>query len=121
MKIAVSALGSDLQAQVDPRFGRAQYFIIVDLETMEFEAISNSSNNAMHGAGIQSAQLMSSNGVSAVITGKIGPNAYQTLLAAGIQMFQANARIVAQVVESCKKGQLQPITQAGPAHGGFGA
>ena len=120
MKVAISALGEDLQAQVDPRFGRAQNFIIVDPETMEFEVISNTGINAMHGAGIQSGQLMSSKGVTAVITGNLGPNAYQTLTAAGIQLFQAGAVTVAQAIESYKKGQLQPITQMGPAHAGMG-
>lgn len=120
MKVAISALGQDLQAQVDPRFGRAQNFIIVDPETMEFEVISNTGTNAMHGAGIQSGQLMSSKGVTAVITGNLGPNAYQTLTAAGIQLFQAGAVTVAQAIDAYNKGQLQPITQMGPAHAGMG-
>jgi len=120
MNIAISALGADLESQVDPRFGRAQYFIIVDPETMEFEAINNSSLDAMHGAGIQSGQLMSSKGVTAVITGSVGPNAHQTLTAAGIQIFQAGAATVALAIDAYKKGQLQPITQIGPSHAGTG-
>jgi len=118
MKIAITATGADLQAQVDPRFGRAQYFIIVDPETMEFEAIENSSLSAAHGAGIQSGQLMSSKDVSAVITGSVGPNAFQTLTAAGIQIFQSPSGTVQQAVEAFKNGQLQPVTQFGPAHAG---
>ena len=120
MKIAISAIGPDLQAQVDPRFGRAQYFIIIDPETMEFESISNTSTDAMHGAGIQSGQLMSSKGVTAIITGRVGPNAHQTLTVAGIKIFQTGAGTVAQAVDAYKKGQLQPITQIGPAHAGMG-
>ena len=120
MKIAITATGADLQAQVDPRFGRAQYFIIVNPETMEFEAIENSSLSAAHGAGIQSGQLMSSKDVSAVITGSVGPNAFQTLTAAGIQIFQSPGGTVEQAVEAYKKGQLQPVTQFGPAHAGMG-
>ncbi len=120
MKIAITATGADLQAQVDPRFGRTQFFIIIDPETMEFEAIENSSLSAAHGAGIQSGQMMSSNDVSAVITGSVGPNAFQTLTAAGIQIFQSPSGTVEQAVEAYKKGQLQPVTQFGPAHAGMG-
>ena len=120
MKIAVTATGTDLQSQVDPRFGRAQYFIIVDSETMEFEAIENSSVAAAHGAGIQAGQLMSSKDVSAVITGSVGPNAFQTLTAAGIQIFQSPSGTVQQAVEAYKNGSLQPVTQFGPAHAGMG-
>jgi predicted Fe-Mo cluster-binding NifX family protein len=120
MKIAITALGADLQSQVDPRFGRAQYFIIIDPETMQFEAIENASVNAAHGAGIQSGQLMSQKDVSAIVTGSVGPNAHQTLTAAGIQIFQAFSGTVAQMIEAYKMGQLQPITQIGPAHAGTG-
>jgi len=87
---------------------------------MEFEAINNSSLDAMHGAGIQSGQLMSSKGVTVVITGSVGPNAHQTLTAAGIQIFQTGAATVAQAINAYKKGQLQPITQIGPSHAGMG-
>jgi len=59
MKIAVSSTGPTLDAMVDPRLGRCQYFIIIDPETMEFEGIQNSSTTLMHGAGIQTAQLIS--------------------------------------------------------------
>lgn len=120
MKIAITATGADLQAQVDPRFGRAQYFVIVDPETMEFEAIENSSLSAAHGAGIQAGQLMSSKDVSAVITGSVGPNAFQTLTAAGINIFQSPGGTVQQAVDAYKNRQLQPVTQFGPAHAGFG-
>ena len=120
MKIAVTSTGSDLQAQIDPRFGRAQYFIIIDLDTMDFEAIENTSVAAAHGAGIQSGQLMSSKGVTAIITGSVGPNAHQTLSAAGIQIFQSSGGTVAQAIDAYKNGQLKPLTQAGPAHAGTG-
>ena len=120
MKIAVTATGNDLNAQVDPRFGRAEYFIIVDPDTLEFEAISNSGTAAAHGAGIQSGQLISSRDVSVVITGQVGPNAYQTLEAAGIKMFHAGNVTVAEAIEAFKKGQLRQINQSGPAHSGPG-
>jgi len=120
MKIAISALGANLESQVDPRFGRAQYFIIVDPETMEFETINNSSIDAMHGAGIQSGQLMSAKDVTVVITGSVGPNAHQILIASGIQIFQTGTGTVAQAIDAFKNKQLQPITQIGPSHAGMG-
>lgn len=119
MKIAISSLGPTLQSQVDPRFGRAQYFIIVDVETMQFEAISNSSTEAVHGAGVQSGQLMNSKEVSIVITGQVGPNAHQTLAAAGIQILHSGDRTIEDAIKAYKKGELELIKQSGPAHGGL--
>jgi predicted Fe-Mo cluster-binding NifX family protein len=119
MKIAITAMGADLQAKVDARFGRAQNFIIVDLETMKWEAISNSGMNAAHGAGIHSGQLMSSRGVTVVITGHVGPNAYQTLSAAGIKIFHADDGLVKQAIEDYQNGKLQEIKEISPAHSGM--
>jgi len=86
MKIAISATGPGLEDEVDPRFGRCQYFVIVDLDTMQLEALENSSAMAPGGAGISTAQMIASKGVGAVLTGNCGPNAYQVLSAAGIQV-----------------------------------
>ncbi|MCI0513570.1 NifB/NifX family molybdenum-iron cluster-binding protein [candidate division KSB1 bacterium] len=120
MKIAITAVGLDLQSPTDPRFGRAAYFIIVDPQTKLFEVIENPGVATAHGAGIQAAQLMSSQAVSIVITGHVGPNAYQTLTAAGIQVLQGSAGTVAQMIDAFNAGQLPAITQAGPAHAGMG-
>jgi len=79
MKIAVSAAAPELDAEVDPRFGRCQYFIIVDPQSMEFEDLDNSNAMAAGGAGISTAQMIASKGVEVVLTGNCGPNAYQTL------------------------------------------
>jgi predicted Fe-Mo cluster-binding NifX family protein len=120
MKVAISATGPDLSATVDPRFGRAQYFILVDPESLEFEAIPNPNINAMGGAGIQSAQLIGNRGVEAVVTGQVGPNAFQTLNAIGVQVYQAVGGTVAQAAEAYKAGRLTPIAAAGPSHAGMG-
>ena len=86
MKIAVSATGTGLDAQVDPRFGRCQYFIIIDPDTMEFEAVANSAAMAGGGAGVSAAQMVAGKGVDAVLTGNCGPNAFAVLGSAGIKV-----------------------------------
>ena len=107
MKIAVSATGDNLEAQLDPRFGRCQYFIFVDAGSMEFEPISNESAMAAGGAGIQAAQTVASKGAEIVITGNVGPNAYQTLSAAGIKIITGAVGTVKEVIEKFNKGELK--------------
>ncbi len=106
MKICVSSTGEDLNANVDPRFGRCQCFLIVNTDTMDFESISNESAMASGGAGIQAAQTVAKAGVEVVITGNMGPNAFQTLSAAGIKIFIGAAGTIDEVVEKYKKGEL---------------
>lgn len=107
MKIAVSSTGPSLDAEVDPRFGRCMYFLIVDPDTMEFEAVENTSAMASGGAGIASAQTVSGKGVEAVLTGQCGPNAYQTLSAAGIQVVTGVSGRIRDVVEEYKAGKYK--------------
>ena len=120
MKIAVSSLGTDLDAPVDLRFGRTQYYVLVESDDMTFETIQNPHMSASGGAGIQAAQMMSNQGVQTVISGILGPNAYQTLQAIGIPMYQATGGSVREAVEAFKAGQLNQILQPGPAHAGMG-
>ena len=119
MKVAVSATAGSLDAQIDPRFGRCQYFVIVDTETMNFEALPNTAAGAMGGAGIQAAQTIANRGVQAVLTGSVGPNAFQALSAAGISIITGVFGTVREAVEKFKGGQLQKIT-APTAPMGFG-
>jgi predicted Fe-Mo cluster-binding NifX family protein len=109
MKICVSASSGSLDANVDSRFGRCPYFVIVDSETMEFNAISNNSSSAAHGAGIQAAQTVANSGVEVVITGNVGPNAFSVLSAAGIKMVTGVSGSVIEAVEKYKKGELEEI------------
>lgn len=121
MKIAITSAGTDLNSNVDPRFGRTPYFLIVDTDTMQFEAIENPNVNAMGGAGIQSAQLVANKGVEVVLTGSCGPNAFQTLQAAGTKVITGVVGTVSEAIERYKSGQLNPIT--GPnvgSHYGMG-
>jgi len=122
MKIAISAIGPTLDADVDPRFGRCQYFIIVNPETMQFEAVENSSAMASGGAGISAAQMIAGKGVDAVLTGNCGPNAYQVLSAAGIQVITGVSGKVQDAIQSYKSGQFQTSSQPNvPGHFGTGA
>jgi predicted Fe-Mo cluster-binding NifX family protein len=122
MKICVTAVADRLDAQVDPRFGRSQYFVIVDPATMEFEAMPNAALNAPGGAGIQAAQAMVNEGVDVVISGNMGPNAFQVLSAAGVKIATGAYGTVKDAIELYQAGKL---TEAGTAtvaaHAGMGA
>jgi len=112
-KIAVTSEGPSLDDQVDPRFGRAAGFIVVDLTTMESRYIENGQSQVMaQGAGIQAAELMAREGVSHVLTGFVGPKAFQALAAAGIKVGQnLESLTVRQAVERFQSGQVE-IAQA---------
>jgi len=121
MKIAVSATGPSLDAEVDPRFGRCAYFAVGDPDTMEFEFIENTSVMSGSGAGISSAQNIAGMGAQAVLTGNCGPNAYQTLSAAGVQVISGVSGTVKEALEGYKAGKFQATS--GPtasAHSGMG-
>jgi predicted Fe-Mo cluster-binding NifX family protein len=113
VKIAVSATGPDPEASVDPRFGRAPYFLLVDLETQDWETVPNQPNlQAAQGAGIQAAALVASYQPAAVLTGHCGPKAFQTLVAAGIDVIVEVEGPVREAVQNYQAGKLRPT--AGP-------
>jgi predicted Fe-Mo cluster-binding NifX family protein len=121
MKICVSASADSLDAQVDPRFGRCLYFVIVDSETMKFEAIPNTGTGAMGGAGIQAAQTIAGTGVKVVVTGNVGPNAFQALSAAGIKIVVGASGTVREAVEKYERGELNEArTSTVRSHFGMG-
>ena len=107
MKICITAEANTLDANVDSRFGRCQYFILVDPDTLEFEAIENSNINQAGGAGIQSGQLMASKGIKVVLTGNVGPNAFQTLNAGGIDIYTGGGGRVSEAIAAYKSGKLK--------------
>ena len=117
-KICVSSSGADLDSPANPRFGRCEYFIIVDSETMEFKAISNEAAMAAGGAGIRAAQTVAAEGVEVVITGAVGPNAHPALKDSGISIFTGTFATVRSAVEEYNKGALTAIDAAGPTQKG---
>ena len=121
MRVAISATGSTLDAEVDPRFGRCQYFIVADTETKEFEALGNSSATAAGGAGISAAQMIAGKGVEAVLTGNCGPNAHQVLSSSGIQIITGVSGNIKDAIEGYKSGKFQTSAQPNvPDHFGMG-
>lgn len=108
-KILVSCQGQSIEDAVDPRFGRAANFVVVDPETMEFETIDNSKVKTMgQGAGIQAAESVVNSGAKVVLSGFVGPKAFQALNAAGIQIGQGvDGLTVREAVERYKAGQVE--------------
>ena len=113
MRVAVTSQGPDLTSQVDPRFGRAKSFVVVDTETDEFSAHDNTQNmNAAQGAGIQAGRTVVDLGVAAVITGNVGPKAFATLQAGNVKIYLGASGSVKEAVEKFKAGQLQGAQKA---------
>ena len=110
-----------LDSEVDPRFGRAQYLLIVDTETLDIEPIQNANVAAGGGAGIQAAQVVVSKGIAAVLTGNCGPNAYRTLSAANVEIYAGVSGTARAAVEAFKRGDLSPLSGPSvPGHFGTG-
>jgi predicted Fe-Mo cluster-binding NifX family protein len=114
MIIAITAKGVDLEAAVDPRFGRAAAFVVLDTDTGAVRALDNrEASLAGHGAGIQAARLMADQGVHAVLTGHCGPNAYRALQAAGLRVYTGVMEgTVRDAVQQFQAGRLQEAAGA---------
>ncbi len=106
MKIAITSSGETLDSQVDPRFGRAVFFLIGDSEIMDFSVIENKNINASGGAGINSAKVVIDAGAEAVLTGNCGPNAERTLQSGGVKLYTGAKGTVAEAIELFKSGKL---------------
>ena len=119
MKLCISSTGKDLSAAVDPRFGRAAGYVIVDTETGSFESVENPAAMAGGGAGTKAAQLVINKGVQAVLTGNIGPNAFAVLNAAGIKIYTGVSGTVQDAVDAFSGGSLKPVgAPTAAAHAG---
>lgn len=120
MRVVIPANGADLDAPTSPIFGRSQRFILVDPETLEFEALSNPALDAPGGAGVQAAQTVLQHGVSAVIAPSLGPNAFRVIRAAGIPAYRMEGATVRDVIAAYNAGQLPLLETPGADHAGLG-
>ncbi len=107
MKVVITSTGENLDANVDQRFGRCKYFLIVDADSMKFEVLPNEDAMGYGGVGVQAAQTIAKTGAEIVVTGSVGPNAFQTLSAAGIKVFTGASGSIKESVEKYKKGELK--------------
>ncbi|HBE04356.1 MAG: dinitrogenase iron-molybdenum cofactor biosynthesis protein [Spirochaetes bacterium GWF1_41_5] len=112
MKICITSQGNNFESQIDPRFGRCAFFIIIDPDTSDFEAIKNTSAESAGGAGIQSGKFIADKQVKSVITGNVGPNAFQTLNAAGIEIITGVSGLVKDAIKKYKRGELKSTNSA---------
>jgi predicted Fe-Mo cluster-binding NifX family protein len=121
MKIAVSSSGKSLDSQIDPRFGRCTYFVIVDTDDLSFEAFGNESVALGGGAGIQAAQFAASKGAKAIITGNVGPNALQTLSASHVEVFAGQSGTIREAIDKYMRGDIKTTNAPNVAdHYGMG-
>lgn len=112
MKICMTAREDHWDAALDPRFGRCAYFLIIETETQETTVINNN-GGASGGSGVQAGQIMVDQDVQVVLTGNVGPNAFQTLETAGIRVYAGLTGTVRDVLEKFKNNDLpQPMKKA---------
>jgi predicted Fe-Mo cluster-binding NifX family protein len=104
MKLCITSTGQDMDASVDPRFGRCPYFLIIDTDTGHFETIENSSIQQSGGAGIQAGQLMISKGAEVVLTGNMGPNAFEVLRTAKVKIVTGVSGKISEALQKYKEG-----------------
>ncbi len=118
MKVAVTGQGPDLNSPVDPLFGRAKYFAVVDTDSGEFSLHDNASNvRAAHGAGTRAARIVVDLAVDAVITGNVGHKAFGILQANNIGVFAKDSGTVQEAIEELTNGRLEVISTANvPGH-----
>jgi predicted Fe-Mo cluster-binding NifX family protein len=108
MNVAISATEDRMDSEVDPRFGRARWFAVIDTETNQPVFHDNTENlNASQGAGIQTSQMLAKLKVECIITGNIGPNAYTTLEAAGIDIYRIDGGTLQEALDKLAKGELK--------------
>ncbi|RPI36017.1 MAG: dinitrogenase iron-molybdenum cofactor biosynthesis protein [Nitrospiraceae bacterium] len=121
MKLCITSSGRDLDALADERFGRAEFFLIVDTDTLSVEAVMNTAQAAGQGAGIGAAQIIADKGADALLTGVVGPNAFQSLKEAGIIIYEglSDNDTAREALEKFKKGGYREASapSGGPGHG----
>ena len=110
MKVAITAKGTNVACQIDPRFGRAAYFLIVDTETEQFDVYDNSVNaQSVSGAGVQAGKTIVDLGAAALITGNMGPKALAVLQAGDVDVYAGVSGRVQDALRTFEVGQLEPV------------
>lgn len=105
MTICITAEGEDWAAATQPNFGRAAFFLFIDTESEAIDPVRN--QPGAHGAGVQAAQTVAQYGVKAVVTGSAGPNAFQGLAAAGIEVYVGATGTVREAYDAYRAGGLR--------------
>lgn len=113
MIMAISAREKGLDSQVDQRFGRCAFFVLVNVESGELvKSIENTNAASAGGAGPQSVQILSEHGVNAVALGNVGPNAVTALKAAGMEIYTGIEGTVQETLKKFKEGKLEVVPGA---------
>lgn len=120
MKIGISSTGLTISSPADPRFGRCSNFAIYDTDDNSYRFIENKAQQAGGGAGIAAAQQMIDEDVEIILTGNMGPNAYNVIKGNGIKIFRIGNASVEKAVQLFKEAKLEEISEAGAAHFGMG-
>ncbi|AXV37364.1 MAG: hypothetical protein CIT01_03685 [Methanobacterium sp. BRmetb2] len=112
MRIAVASTGEDLGAQISPVFGRCSYFVFVNVddgEIKDFKALKNPAISQSGGAGIKAAEIIANEKADVVISGAVGPNAFEVLKQFGIKVHKIVTGTVEHNVEFLIDGKLEEI------------
>jgi predicted Fe-Mo cluster-binding NifX family protein len=119
MKIAISSSGKDLNSDLDVRFGRSPYFVIYDTDSKEVKSVENKGQTSGHGAGVAAAQQILDEGIDVVITGNLGPNAYNLMKKSNIKSYGCSVVSCKNAIELFQEGKLSELTESGPSHMGL--
>lgn len=119
MKLIITSQGTDPGDQVDPRFGRAKYFILFDTDSENFKVLDNTDQvEAAQGAGVQAAQNVVNSGAEILLTGHCGPKAFKVLSAAGVKIYSGVEGTVREAAQAWGRDELKMLDDPDgtPAH-----
>ncbi len=112
MKLIITSQGPEISAAVDPRFGRALWFVVFDTESGNFAVLDNKEQvEAAQGAGVQAAQLVVETGAQALLTGRCGPKAFEVLDTAGVRVYSGISGTVAEALDAWDEGKLTRLAE----------